>query len=171
MSVISKDDYYLRIAQAVSARANCVGRKVGAVIVKADRIVATGYNGTAAGMPNCLEGGCWRCNEGREQGGGYDICSCVHAEGNALASAARFGVPLDGTTVYSTLQPCFSCAKELVQAGVIKVFFIKRLKVKAEVAEDYARLQQRLEAEQRTPDATELCPACFETHSTTRVAS
>ncbi|MGH2767631.1 MAG: hypothetical protein ACRDIF_01555 [Actinomycetota bacterium] len=58
--MIGKDDYYLRIARAISARANCVGRKVGAIVVKGDRILATGYTGTAEGMPNCLDGGCWR---------------------------------------------------------------------------------------------------------------
>ena len=56
-----RDDYYLALAFTAARRANCLGRKVGAILVKGDRVIATGYNGTAEGLPNCLEGGCLRC--------------------------------------------------------------------------------------------------------------
>ena len=71
------------IALAVRARANCLGSKVGALIVRDDRIVSTGYNGTAQGLPNCVDGGCQRCeNRGTQYASGeaYDLCICVHAE-------------------------------------------------------------------------------------------
>jgi dCMP deaminase len=119
------DTYYLQIAEAVRTRADCCGRKVGAVLVRENRIIATGYNGVPAGMPNCTDGGCLRCNE-REQfppGTGYDLCICVHAEQNALLMAARFGIAVAGATCYTTLQPCFGCAKEMLQAGVRRVVF------------------------------------------------
>ena len=148
--MIGKHEYYLRIAEAVSARANCRGRQVGAVLVKADRILATGYNGTAAGMPNCLNGGCKRCAERTvfESGTAYDLCSCVHAEANAVASAARFGIAIEGATLYTTHQPCFSCAKELIQAGVDKVYYGEAWPPDERVKEDYIRLQGRLASEE-----------------------
>jgi tRNA(Arg) A34 adenosine deaminase TadA len=110
--------YFMGIALAVRARANCRGSRVGAVIARDDRIVSTGYNGTPSGMTNCLEGGCLRCARPERYGPGeaYDLCICVHAEQNALLAAARFGIEVQGATLYTTMQPCFGCAKELLQA-------------------------------------------------------
>ncbi|MBK6561584.1 MAG: dCMP deaminase family protein [Dehalococcoidia bacterium] len=115
------------IAMAVRERANCKGQRVGALIVRDKRILATGYNGTPSDMDNCLDGGCFRCDnrDGQFQPGtAYDICICVHAEQNAVLSAARFGTPTEGATIYTTTRPCFGCTKELLQAKVISVNFI-----------------------------------------------
>jgi len=120
------DEYLMGIAMAVRKRANCVGNRVGAVIAKDRRIVSTGYNGTPRGMPNCLEGGCLRCanRESHPPGTGYDLCICVHAEQNAILAAARFGIAVEGGTLYTTMQPCFSCMKETLQAGIERVFYL-----------------------------------------------
>lgn len=120
------DEYFMGIALAVRQRANCLGRKVGAIIVLDGRIISTGYNGTPAGMPNCDQGGCYRCAHPSDfpSGEGYDLCICVHAEQNALIAAARFGIAVAGSTVYSTVRPCFGCSKELLQAKVHGVRFI-----------------------------------------------
>ncbi len=120
------DEYFMGLAMAVRVRANCLGSRVGAVIVKGHRVLATGYNGTPSKMPNCMDGGCERCaNPDRfESGQGYDLCICVHAEQNALLAAARFGISVEGGTVYCTLRPCFGCTKELLQAGVERVVYI-----------------------------------------------
>lgn len=114
------------IALAVRQRANCVGRKVGAIIVLDDRIISTGYNGTPSGTPNCTQGGCYRCARPNDfpAGEGYDLCICIHAEQNALIAAARFGIAIQGSTVYSTVRPCFGCSKELLQAKVLGVRYI-----------------------------------------------
>ncbi|MBI4306901.1 MAG: dCMP deaminase family protein [Chloroflexi bacterium] len=114
------------IALAVRARANCLGSRVGAVIAVERRIVSTGYNGTPTGMPNCDEGGCDRCanRERYPAGSGYDVCICVHAEQNALLAAARFGIPVAGAAIYTTLRPCFGCLKELLQAEVKAVRYL-----------------------------------------------
>src|SRR5690242_11810792 len=106
---VDKQKYYMGIAFAVRERANCTGRKVGAVVVMENRIIATGYNGTPEGMTNCLEGGCLRCSRQDlfKSGEGYDVCICVHAEQNALLTAARFGISVQGGSVFSTLTPCF----------------------------------------------------------------
>lgn len=145
-----RDDYYLALAFAAARRANCRGRKVGAILVKGDRVIATGYNGTPEGLPNCLDGGCLRCADRSRfvAGTDYDLCICVHAESNALLTAGRFGASTDGTTVYTTDQPCFSCSKELIQAGVVKVFYARTWEPDARVLDDYHRLQVRLAAEQ-----------------------
>jgi dCMP deaminase len=96
-----KDEYYMGIAIAVRKKANCMGRKVGAIIVREDRIISTGYNGTPQGMPNCTDGGCVRCKDSKTYAAsvGYDVCICVHAEQNALITAARFGNAVEHSIV------------------------------------------------------------------------
>ena len=119
-------DYFMTIATAVRRRADCTGRRVGAVIVRDRHIVSTGYNGTPEGLPNCSEGGCRRCadRDRYPSGTGYDLCICVHAEQNALLAAARFGIAVEGSTIYSTMRPCFGCTKELLQARVREVIYL-----------------------------------------------
>ncbi len=119
--------YLMGIALAVRERANCKGQKVGAVIAVEARIVSTGYNGTPEKMVNCSDGGCVRCeNRGKtyQSGSAYDLCICVHAEQNAILSAARFGISVQGATLYSTTQPCFGCLKEMLQAKIKQVYYI-----------------------------------------------
>src|SRR5690606_39590484 len=72
------------------------------------------------------EGGCERCanREKYPSSQGYDLCICVHAEQNALLSAARFGIPVEGSVLYTTMRPCFGCAKELLQARVHAVYYL-----------------------------------------------
>lgn len=121
------DTYYMRIAMAARDKANCTGNRVGAVVVLQNRVISTGYNGVPENMKNCLQGGCLRCQNpgGRfPSGTGYDLCICVHAEQNALLTAARFGIAVNEATIYSTMQPCFGCAKELLQAKVKRVVYL-----------------------------------------------
>jgi dCMP deaminase len=78
-------------------------------------------------MTNCLDGGCLRCDNSKQQfesGTGYDLCICVHAEQNALLAAARFGISVEGSTMYTSMQPCFGCAKELLQAKIHTVVYL-----------------------------------------------
>jgi dCMP deaminase len=119
-------EYFMGIAMAVRKRANCLGSRIGAIIVVKGRIVSTGYNGTPENMPNCLDGGCHRCasRDKYKPGAGYDLCICVHAEQNAIIAAARFGIAIDGSTVYSTMRPCFGCTKEMLQAKVASVYYL-----------------------------------------------
>jgi dCMP deaminase len=137
---IQRDRYFMALADAVQTGAACRGSKVGAVIVLKDRVVSTGYNGTPAGFLNCEEDGCVRCRdrwlekEGRKDemsdpdhtaGKSLDRCICVHAEQNAFMTAARFGIALDGATLYSTQSPCFGCLKEAVQAGITRIVYAR----------------------------------------------
>jgi len=119
--------YLMMIAMAVRLRANCKGNRVGAILVQDRRIVSTGYNGTPENMVNCLDDGCYRCaNRDRmyKSGEAYDLCICVHAEQNALLAAARFGIAVQGSVMYTTLRPCFGCAKEMLQANVHSIYFL-----------------------------------------------
>ena len=138
------DAYFMGIALAVRSRASCTGRRVGAVIVRDSRILSTGYNGTPSAMTNCEDGGCHRCAHPEQyaSGEGYDLCICVHAEQNALLAAARFGVPVAGCTIYTTLQPCFGCLKELIQADVREVCYLRPWH--SRFGDVYASLVERL---------------------------
>lgn len=123
----NRHKYFMNIAMAVRYRANCKGNRVGAVIALNNRIISTGYNGTPENMPNCLDGGCYRCanrDKTYKSGEAYDLCICVHAEQNAILAAARFGIPIEGSTLYTTLRPCFGCAKEMLQAKVQTVYYL-----------------------------------------------
>ncbi|NLO79389.1 MAG: dCMP deaminase family protein [Xanthomonadaceae bacterium] len=123
---MDRHHYYMNIAMAVRKKANCLGRRVGAVLVKENRIISTGYNGTPEGLPNCLDGGCIRCQrkETYSASVGYDVCICVHAEQNALLSAARFGNAVEDSVVYSTLRPCFDCTKAMLQAKIKAIYYL-----------------------------------------------
>jgi dCMP deaminase len=143
---LDRDRYFMGIAMAVRARANCRGNHVGAILVLDGHVVSTGYNGTPSDMVNCEEGGCDRCanREKYGSGKGYDLCICVHAEQNALLSAARFGIPVQGAVLYTTMRPCFGCTKELLQAKVKSVFYMHDWKhPDPDVWHEYEKLQQR----------------------------
>lgn len=119
------DDYFINIAKLVKTRADCLRRKVGAVIVKDHRILSTGYNGTPYGIKNCSEGGCLRCllrhQKKLKSGEKEESCICLHAEQNAIIQAAYLGVSTKGATLYSTSNPCSSCAKMIINAGLKRV--------------------------------------------------
>ena len=133
----------MSIAVGVRARANCKGSHIGAVLAREGHIVSTGYNGTPHGTTNCDEGGCDRCSnrERYPSGTGYDLCICVHAEQNALLSAARFGISVDGTLLYTTCRPCFGCTKVMLQAGVLGVRYGVDWEPNEDLRSEYERLQ------------------------------
>ena len=103
-------------------------------------IIATGYNGTPIGVTNCDQGGCPRCASDAPPGAGYDACICVHAEQNAIVFAARHGNSTQGGTLYTTLRPCFGCAKEAIQAGIRRIVIAEPFAYAAELEEVYRRL-------------------------------
>lgn len=115
------DTYFLRLAEVVATRSNCMKRGVGAVIVNDFRIVSTGYNGTPFGSVNCNEGGCERCNSFVASGAKLDECLCIHAEENAVIESGR--AKANGGTIYVTLSPCLTCAKTIIQAGIKRIVY------------------------------------------------
>ena len=124
MERVSKRNYYLDIAQTVLERATCLRRVYGAIIVKNDEIISTGYNGAPAGVSTCVERGeCLRKKLGIPSGTRHEMCYAVHAEQNAIIQAAKLGVNIDGSTLYCTHQPCILCAKMIVNAGIVRVVY------------------------------------------------
>jgi len=112
------DEYFLKIASVVAERSTCHRHHVGAVAVKDKHILATGYNGAAAGLKDCLELGCLRDEMKIPSGTRHEICRGIHAEQNAIIQASLHGVSLEGATVYVTHTPCILCAKMLVNARI-----------------------------------------------------
>lgn len=119
----SWDEYFMSIAKIVASRSNCVKRKVAAVIVKDQRIISTGYNGTPRGAKNCNEGGCPRCNSFAEAGTRLDECLCCHGEENAITQAAFWGISVKGASIYCTLAPCLICTKMIINSGITEVIY------------------------------------------------
>lgn len=117
------DEYFMAIAHVVATRSTCSRRQVAAVIVKDNRIIATGYNGTPKGLPNCNEGGCPRCNSTVPSGKNLDECLCSHAEENAITQAAYHGISVKGATLYTTFSPCLMCAKMIINSGIACVVY------------------------------------------------
>ena len=115
----------MELATVVRRRADCTRRKVGALVVKDFRIISTGYNGTPHGIKNCSAGGCTRCiRRDTKEIDWYEYeesCVCIHAEQNAIIQAAYQGTSTKGATLYSTTNPCSSCAKMLINSGIVKV--------------------------------------------------
>lgn len=112
------NEYFMKIAQLVSTRSTCLRRKVGAVIVKENQILATGYNGSPKGVPHCSEVGCMREQLNIPSGERHEICRGVHAEQNAIIQAAVNGVSIKKATLYCTDQPCSICAKMIINAEI-----------------------------------------------------
>jgi len=141
----SWDDYFINIALDVSTRSTCLRAQVGAIIVKDKRILTTGYNGAPKGLPHCLDEGCEIVN-------GHCVRT-LHAEQNAILQAALYGVSLEGGTIYITHQPCHTCAKMIINAGVARVVYAGHYP--DELAMKYLRLAgvviDHMELGDRTP--------------------
>ena len=127
---ISKDEYYLSIAAAVARRSTCLRRQYGAVIIKNDEIIYTGYNGAARGEPNCCDTGeCWREANNIPHGEQYEKCVAVHAEQNAIISAARhemlgsvlYLAGFDSNGELAAPAPCVICSRLIKNAGIAEV--------------------------------------------------
>jgi len=129
------DKYYLRMAREAGSNSKCLSRKIGALLIQDNRIVATGYNGPPEGVTHCGEeeaffkvfdcdeerilGKCPRKAAGAKSGEMVDKCVAVHAERNALLTAGRYGTPTkDGMLVCYCPPPCQECMKEIIQAGI-----------------------------------------------------
>ncbi len=119
----SWDEYFMHIATQVAKRSTCLRRQVGAILVKDKRILATGYNGAPRGLPHCLDIGCLREKEGVPSGYRQELCRGLHAEQNAIIQAAFYGVPIEGSDLYTTHQPCITCAKMIINAGIKRVVY------------------------------------------------
>ncbi len=115
---------YMRGAFEASHRSTCLRRHVGAVASKNNIFSSDGYNGAVRGSPHCLELGCIRTELNIPSGERHEMCRGVHAEQNTIINAGREGKNLIGATLHVTIYPCSHCAKEIVQSGIKKVFYL-----------------------------------------------
>ena len=134
MERVSKHNYYLDIAQTVAERSTCLRKKYGAIIVKDDSIIATGYNGAPRGRQNCSDlNFCMREKLQIPRGERYEMCRAVHAEANAIIAASRDQMlgstlyqscvdPKDGELVAGTCS-CMMCKRMIINAGITKVVY------------------------------------------------
>jgi dCMP deaminase len=116
----SWDEYFIDIVELIKSRSTCIRRKVGALIVKEKRILATGYNGAPNSCKHCDELGCIRQQLNIPSGERHELCRAIHAEQNAIVQAAYSG---NGGTLYVTHQPCVLCSKMAINAGITKIIF------------------------------------------------
>lgn len=115
------DEYFLDITDLVSRRSSCLRRKVGAILVRDKRILATGYNGVPSKIRHCSEVGCLREKLKVPSGERHELCRGLHAEQNAFLQAALHGTSVKDACLYSTTQPCVICAKMIINAGIKEI--------------------------------------------------
>ena len=148
------DEYFFKIASLVSERSTCLRRRVGAILVKDKKILASGYNGAPVRIPHCDKIGCIRTKLNVPSGERHELCRGLHAEQNALLQAALHGASVKDAVLYSTIQPCIICAKMLINAGIREIVimgeypdkmaadFLKEARVKVRIFEKGKELEK-----------------------------
>lgn len=122
---ITKHEGFMSVAHKVSERSTCLSRKIGAVIVKDGHIIATGYNGSPKGCIHCTDiGFCLRKKMGFPSGQGLEYCRAGHAESNAIDQCAKKNGGAEGSTLYTTTQPCTFCSIRIINSGIRKIIFL-----------------------------------------------
>lgn len=126
----SWDQYFMTITRQVAERSTCLRAKVGAVIVRDRNILATGYNGSPAGTPHCLDAGCLVYRSQTPSGEWEENCfRTIHAEINAIAQAAKNGAAIRDGVVYITHTPCLHCFKVLINTGITRICYEREYKL------------------------------------------
>ena len=130
------DEYFLDLMDEVGKRATCDRGRSGCIVVKDKRIVATGYVGSPPGLPHCDEVGHLMKKVVDEDGTIRQHCvRTIHAEQNAICQASRYGIPLEGTTLYCRMEPCRTCAMLIISVGIRKVVARRRYHAAQETRE------------------------------------
>jgi dCMP deaminase len=117
------DQYFIEITNITKKRSTCLRRQVGAVLVKDNHILATGYNGVPSGITHCEVTGCLRQKLNVPSGERHELCRGLHAEQNAIIQAAYHGVSIKGATLYCNTKPCSICTKMIVNSGIIRIVY------------------------------------------------
>ncbi|HQK57293.1 MAG TPA: cytidine/deoxycytidylate deaminase family protein [Candidatus Syntrophosphaera thermopropionivorans] len=122
----SWQQYFMQMAFLASTRSTCLRRQVGAVLVKDNQILSTGYNGSPKGVRHCAEVGCLRKKNKVPSGQMHELCRGLHAEQNAIIQAGLNGSSARGATLYCTHQPCSICAKMIINAEIQTVYVAEK---------------------------------------------
>jgi len=121
MERIGKDEYFMSIAELIGKRSTCLKRKFGAIVVRDNRILTSGYNGAPKGLKHCDEVGCGRKDE--KPGEGYALCRGVHAEQNAIIQGAISGVNIKNGTLYVNGFPCVQCTRMIINSEIKRLVY------------------------------------------------
>lgn len=148
--------YFIEMSYLVASRSTCLRRKVGAVIVKNNQVLSTGYNGAPKSVPHCSITGCLREQLNVPSGERHELCRGVHAEQNAIIQAAVNGTSIQNAELYCTTQPCIICAKLIINSEIKRVF----------VAESY---NDKMSLEMLTQANVELIKVDRETGQLTKI--
>ena len=127
MDRISWEEYYMQMAILVSKRSSCLRRQVGSVLVKDNRVISPGYNGSPSGITNCYERG-YCIREKAEQGMNLDMCYAQHSEMNCISVCAKQGISCEGATLYVTTFPCLGCMKTIISVGIREIIYLDEYK-------------------------------------------
>ncbi|MFX1277307.1 MAG: cytidine/deoxycytidylate deaminase family protein [Promethearchaeota archaeon] len=138
VSRISKDEYFMKIAEVVAQRSTCIKRHIGAVLVKDSHIISTGYNGAPSGLNHCTKNTCVRKN--LKSGEKPELCRGVHAEINCIIQAALHGTSIKGNIIlYCTTFPCMSCLKLIINAGINRLVYKEGYNMENKVKEELVK--------------------------------
>jgi len=113
---MTRHEMFMKITKIVAERSTCERAKVGAIAVKDSRIITMGYGGAPARMLHCTQVGC-------DLGPDGGCIRTIHAEQNVIAYAAKNGISLEKAELYTTLAPCYDCAKLIINSGIVMVFY------------------------------------------------
>ncbi|NTU53248.1 MAG: dCMP deaminase family protein [Chlorobiaceae bacterium] len=123
-------EYFMSVAHLISRRATCTRGHIGAVIVRDNNILSTGYNGAPSGLPHCNEVNCKIYRSTHPDGTVEENCvNTIHAEMNAIAQAAKHGVSIKDADIYITASPCIHCLKVLINVGIRTIYYDKPYKI------------------------------------------
>ena len=132
----SWDEYFMELAVYASRRSTCPRKAVGAVIVRNNSVLATGYNGSVAGLEHCTDVGCLMIDN--------HCARTIHAEANAIIQAARLGHPIDGATLYTSAFPCWNCFKTIVNSGIVEVVYCESYRPDENVLDSISKLNYKV---------------------------
>ncbi|MFV0321131.1 MAG: deoxycytidylate deaminase [Alphaproteobacteria bacterium] len=142
----SWNDYFLELVETIGKRATCNRGRSGCVITKDKRIIATGYVGSPPGLDHCDDVGHLMKKVIDDDGQMREHCMrTIHAEQNAICQAARYGVSLQGATLYCTMEPCRTCAMMIISVGITKVVCKRRYHAAQETRDMFAQAGVELE--------------------------
>ena len=117
-------DFFIKTALLLSQKSKCVSKKVGSVIVHDDRIISMGYNGTPSGFKNCCDQFNQYDRTQREEHHKWSDKYELHSELNSIIFCAKHGINIQGSEIYVTLFPCDQCIKNLIQSGIMKIYYL-----------------------------------------------
>lgn len=136
----SWDEYFMKLVEEVAKRATCDRGRSGCIIVKDKRILCTGYVGSPPGFPHCDEVGHMIKKISDDDGTERQHCvRTIHAEQNAICQAARYGLSLNGTTLYCSMEPCRICTMLIISVGITKVIAKRKYHAAADSRELLAK--------------------------------